>query len=126
MIEEILIKNEPYLLGNHNEKFTEESFFGLKIGDLIKKVGKGKSETSSNRIDQFRKPIRYLGTYIATINKPEKALVFEFHSDMVEGLEPDKCIYKLYFLCGSEIVVPGFDTQKYKNHIRIYKPVFTK
>ena len=120
-----LFSNEPVV-------FTQETVFGLNVGDKVKQIGKRKitgtnkhGTTSSNRVDTFTTPLEYTGTTMQVLNEGEgelKAMAFRIQEPDISGLKENEFLYLLYFVCGNELLVPHLDNLT----LRIYKPHFEK
>ena len=98
-------------------KFENREIFGLKVGDMIKKIGipgKNGKETSSCRITEFLEPARYAGT-IHTRNDDWMAFTIQ-----VEG----KPFHLLWGF--SEEIGEIYRMDMIEQTIRIHKAIFEK
>ena len=81
----------------------------------VRSIGfNGKGAAYNNRMDEFLKPVTYVGSKIIA---DEEFYAFELDSDCTNTAEK---VYKLYITDGVELFVNNFKN----NTCRFYKPTF--
>jgi hypothetical protein len=126
--EKLIVEDGPVLVGNPD--FDLRPLWGLLVGDCVKQIGKlnpNGNETSSHRIDNFKRGVFYSGCINLTPMHDDDGDTDTYAAFRVrpEEVNADRPVYLLYIVidepCGEKLLYRPFLERQV---VYTYKPFF--